>query len=72
MEDVGHTAGVGSDGRWAAGRGSAVNSFTTAMTGWPAYGVTALGIIITGFTWAHCSRGRVMKGTPPWPGAHWR
>ncbi len=41
-----------------------LNSFTTAMTGWPAYGVTALGIIITGFTWAHSHHGvGVMKGT---------
>ena len=35
-----------------------------ALTGWPAYAVTALGIIITGFTWAHTHHGvGVMRGT---------
>ena len=55
---------------WAATAGGGwpwdqpLNNFTTALTGWPAYAVTALGIIITGFTWAHTHHGvGVMRGT---------
>lgn len=53
---------------WAAGAGwpwdNPLNQFTLALTGAPAYFVTALGILLTGVTWAHTHHGvGVMKGT---------
>ena len=41
-----------------------LNQFTTGLTGWPAYAITATGILLTGITWAHSHHGvGVMKGT---------
>jgi type IV secretory pathway VirB2 component (pilin) len=53
---------------WAAGVGwpwdQPLNTFTLALTGAPAYFITALGILLTGVTWAHTHHGvGVMKGT---------